>query len=244
MSSNAARGQAAPALDESAVGDYLEKHPDFFERHPQALARIKLPHVRGAAVSLIERQVEVLREKHAGMEEKLGEFVRVARANDQLAEKIHRFTRRLLRARSLQDVLLQIEASLREDFDAFNSRLVLIGRSDLQGAGLERFLRGVAADDAALRSFDSLFESGKPRCGQVRDSQREFLFGEEAGGVASVALVPLVRAAAPGTAAGVVTPLGLLAVGSNDSQRFHPGMSTEFLARMGDLIADAVQRHG
>jgi uncharacterized protein YigA (DUF484 family) len=117
---------------------------------------------------------------------------------------------------------------------------VLIGPAEpaLAQGGLERFLRSVGGDDAALRSFDSLFESAKPRCGQVRDSQREFLFGADAGGVASVALVPLLRTGA----AGVVTPVGLLAVGSNDPARFHPGMSTEFLARMGDLIADAVQR--
>jgi uncharacterized protein len=240
MSSNAARGSAAPAPDEAAITAYLETHADFFERHPNALARLKLPHARGAAVSLIERQVEVLRDKHAAMEEKLNEFVRVARANDQLADKIHRFTRRLLRAGTLAATLTELEASLREDFDAFNARLVLIGPAEpaLAQGGLERFLRSVAGDDAALRSFDSLFESAKPRCGQVRDSQREFLFGTDAGGVASVALVPLLRVGA----AGVVTPVGLLAVGSNDPARFHPGMSTEFLARMGDLIADAVQR--
>lgn len=240
MSSNAARGSAASAPDEAAIAGYLEKHPDFFERHPNALARLKLPHARGAAVSLIERQIEVLRDKHAAMEEKLGEFVRVARANDQLADKIHRFTRRLLRASSVASTLTELEASLREDFDAFNARLILIGPAEatLAEAGLERFLRSVSGDDATLRSFDSLFESAKPRCGQVRDSQREFLFGADAGGVASVALVPLLSA----TAAGVVTPVGLLAVGSNEPARFHPGMSTEFLARMGDLITDAVQR--
>lgn len=240
MSSNAARGSAAPALDEAAITAYLESHTDFFERHPNALARLKLPHARGAAVSLIERQVEVLRDKRAGMEEKLNEFVRVARANDQLADKIHRFTRRLLRAKTLAATLGEIEASLREDFDAFNSRLVLIGpvEAALTQGGLERFLRPVPGDDATLRSFDSLFESAKPRCGQVRDSQREFLFGSDAGGIASVALVPLLQTGAAGT----VTPVGLLAVGSNDPARFHPGMSTEFLARMGDLIADAVQR--
>jgi hypothetical protein len=240
MSSNAARGSAAPAPDEAAIAAYLEKHPDFFERHPNALARLKLPHARGAAVSLIERQIEVLRDKHAAMEEKLSEFVRVARANDQLADKIHRFTRRLLRASSVASTLTELEASLREDFDAFNARLILIGPAEatLAEAGLERFLRSVSGDDPTLRSFDSLFESAKPRCGQVRDSQREFLFGADAGGIASVALVPLLSA----TAAGVVTPVGLLAVGSNESARFHPGMSTEFLARMGDLITDAVQR--
>jgi uncharacterized protein YigA (DUF484 family) len=89
----------------------------------------------------------------------------------------------------------------------------------------------VVADDPALKSFESLFASGKPRCGQVRDSQREFLFGTEAADIGSVALVPL----------GCSGSLGLLALGSADRDRFHPGMSTEFLARMADLIADAIE---
>jgi uncharacterized protein YigA (DUF484 family) len=82
----------------------------------------------------------------------------------------------------------------------------------------------------SLRSFESLFASGKPRCGQARDSQREFLFGPEGGEMGSVALVPL----------GEKGSLGLLALGSADRDRFHPGMSTEFLARLADLIGDAL----
>jgi hypothetical protein len=239
MTSQSARGTAA-AAEEHAIADYLEKHPDFFERHPGSLARLRLPHARGAAVSLIERQVEVLRARQLSADERLNEFVRVARANDQLAEKIHRFTRRLLRAMTPTATVAEIEASLREDFDAFNSRLVLIGdaASRLAGSSLERFLRCVGADDPALKSFESLFELARPRCGQIRDSQREWLFGADASGIGSVALVPLARADTPG----MVLPIGLLAVGSHDPARFHPGMSTDFLARMGDLISDAVQR--
>ena len=88
-----------------------------------------------------------------------------------------------------------------------------------------------SADDAGLRSFDTLFASGKPRCGQARDSQRELLFGADASSIGSVALVPLMDKTGP---------LGLLALGSTDRDRFHPGMSTEFLGRMAELIADAL----
>jgi uncharacterized protein YigA (DUF484 family) len=246
MTSVPARGAAAPPVDEAQLADYLDKHPEFFERHPTALAKLKLPHVRGSAVSLVERQVEVLRERHAGVEAKLAEFVHVARANDQLADKIHRLARRLLAATTLAATLVQVEASMREDFDAFNSRLLLIGSVDAaKREGVpERFLRTAAADDPALKTFETLFENGKPRCGQVRDTQRDFLFGGDAAGIGSVAMVPLLAAAATGgPASGTATPFGLLAVGSNDPNRFHPGMSTEFLARMGELIADSIKRY-
>ena len=174
------RGIAAEAIEEQAVVHYLHHNADFFERHPQLLARLRLQHPRnGSTVSLIERQVEVLREKIQAQEQKLAEFVRVARANNLLAEKIHRFTRRLLRTSGAGPAIAEIEASLREDFDTFHTVLVLAAASaadDEQGAP-QRFLRRVLADDPALRSFDSLFAAGKPRCGQIRDTQREFLFG-------------------------------------------------------------------
>ena len=182
---------------------------------------------------LVERQVEVLREKLAGSDARLNEFIQVARANDQLSEKMQRFTRRLLRSTSLAVALQQIEVSLREDFDAFQSVLILSNDTVLTPQIVsERFLRVLPLDDPQVQSFQTLFASGKPRCGQVRDSQRDFLFGDEAVEIGSVALIPL----------GDQGNVGLLALGSHDRNRFHPGMSTEFLARMGELIADVLNR--
>jgi uncharacterized protein YigA (DUF484 family) len=229
MSTREARGVAAAETEEEIVARYLQHNVEFFERHQPLLARLRLPHVRsGSTISLVERQVEVLREKHAALEEKLAEFVRVARANDAIADKLHRFTRRLLCAGSRDAVLKNIEAGLRQDFDSFNSVLLLVGDGPADADA--RFLRTIAQDDPRLKSFETLFASGKPRCGQVRDSQRELLFGAEADDIGSVALVPL----------GERGSLGLLALGSSDRDRFHPGMSTEFLARVAELVSDAL----
>ena len=229
MTTREARGLAAVDSEEEAVASYLQRNPEFFERHQGVLVRLKLPHVRGdSTISLVERQIEVLREKLAGLEHKLAELLRVARANDAIAERLHRFTRRLVRGMPRGEVIARIEAGLREDFDAFHAALVLIGAPPESDA--PRFLRSVSADDPSLKSFESLFASGKPRCGQARDSQREFLFGPEGLEMGSVALVPL----------GDKGSLGLLALGSADRDRFHPGMSTEFLARLADLVADSL----
>jgi uncharacterized protein YigA (DUF484 family) len=235
MSSKPAQELGATTIDEAAIGQYLQQHPDLFDRHPQLLTRLRLVHPRtGTTVSLIERQVEVLREKQAASEQKLAEFVRVARANDALVDKIHRFTRRLVRTSTHAQALTQVEASLREDFDAYHAVLVLQAAGGGTGAAepSSRFLRLLAGDDPILKSFESLFGSGRPRCGQVRDSQRDFLFGNEATAIASVALIPLTA----------MSPPGLLAIGSTDRDHFHPGMSTEFLSRMAELIADALSR--
>jgi uncharacterized protein YigA (DUF484 family) len=229
MTTREARGVAAADTEEESIANYLQRNPDFFERHQGVLVRLKLPHVRGGAtISLVERQIEVLREKQASLEGKLGELVRVARANDAIAERLHRFTRRLLRDVPRDAAITRIETGLREDFDAFHAVLVLIGEHpDLAG---QHFVRTVPAADPNLKSFESLFAAGKPRCGQARDSQRDFLFGPEGAEMASLALVPL----------GEKGSLGLLALGSADKERFHPGMSTEFLARLAELITDSL----
>ena len=231
MTTREARGVTAAQAEEESVARYLQHNPDFFERHQPLLARLRLPHARsGSTISLVERQVEVLRERQVALEQKLGDFVKVARANDAVADKIHHFTRRLLRASTRAAAIEQIEASLREDFDAFHSVLVLIDTgTDLPA---QRFVKPVSAEDPQLKSFESLFANGKPRCGQARDSQRDFLFGSEANDIGSVALVPL----------GEKGAVGLLALGSTDRDRFHPGMATEFLARLSDLVTDALAR--
>jgi uncharacterized protein YigA (DUF484 family) len=231
MTTREARGLPTADAEEESVARYLQQNPEFFERHQALLARLRLPHSRGGStISLVERQIEVMRERHAALEAKLSELVRVARDNDAIAERFHRFARRLLRTPTRQAALDEIEASLRDDFDAFHSVLLLIGSTSQEST--QRFPRSIAPDDPNLKSFESLFASAKPRCGQVRDSQRDFLFGTDANDIGSVALVPL----------GEKGSMGLLALGSTARDRFHPGMSTEFLGRMADLIADAVAR--
>jgi len=234
MTINQVRGLVTePTTEEQTVVQYLQHNADFFERHPQLLARMRLQHPRNAStVSLIERQVEVLRQKYEDQEQKLAEFVRVARANNLLAEKIHRFTRRLLKTVTRPEAIAEIEASLREDFDAFHAVLMLAVNGELLVPDADRFVRSVPVDDPNYRSFESLFSAAKPRCGQIRDSQRDFLFGSESVDIGSVALIPLLANPGP----------GLLALGSVDRDRFHPGMSTEFLSRMGELISDALSR--
>src|SRR6202789_402686 len=230
-----ARGIKQEGLNDTNVADYLQTHPDFFERNAALLAKLRLPHLRdmGATVSLVERQVEVLRERNQSLERKLKELVDVARANDTLADRIHRLSQRLIQARTLLDTINAIETSLREDFDAMHSVLVLFleqARTLAPEAG--QFLRSGDPTDADIKTFESLLQSGKPRCGQVRDAQRDYVFGKDSGAIGSVALTPL----------GPKGELGILAIGASDAERFHPAMSTEFLSRIGELVTYALMR--
>ena len=235
MTTRPVRGVEIAEVDEAAVASYLSATPEFFDRHAQLLSRIRLPDSRGSGttVYLLERQVEVLRERNRQLERKVKDFVDVARENDALGTRVLSMARRLIAAGGESAVVEAIESALREDFGAGQSVLVLTAGHAPAGLAETRFLRIVPAELPALRSFETLFSAGKPRCGQLRDSQREFLFGADAAGVGSVALVPL----------GEKGRLGLLACGSNDSQRFNPSMSTDFLAHIGELIAAALARN-
>lgn len=221
-------------LSEEAIHDYLERHPDFFERHGALLGSLRLPHVTGGTVSLVERQVSVLRQKDLKTGRKLKELLEVARANDALSTKLHQLTLSLLAADSLSATLQAIEAALRTGFDADLSILVLFGDPALfEDVKVGRFFRPIDRHDPALKAFDTFLEGNSPRCGQVRDAQRDFLFGKDTDEVGSAALIPLGRK----------SETGFLSVGSVDSGRFHPGMSIDFLARLGELVAEALRRY-
>lgn len=235
MSTQRKAAYSESMLSETAVQDYLRQHPDFFERHGALLGSLRLPHVPGGgAVSLVERQVSMLRQKDLKRERKLKELLEVARLNDALAAKIHRLSLALLGADGPAGTLGVIEEHLRTAFGADHSVLVLFGDGESFGAaGAGRFLRPIGRDDAALRPFSTFLGTSKPRCGQVRDSQRQFLFGIDEGEVGSAAMVPL----------GENCQTGFLAIGSTDAKRFHPGMSFDFLARIGELVTAALKRY-
>jgi len=236
MNKQPIRGVEPGSAAEDQIAEHLIAHPDFFERHPGALARLQLPHQRGsAAVSLVERQVLVLREKHAALEMKLQELIENGRASGAIADRVHRLARRLLRARDFAEVIGALETSLREDFGA--SRWVTLV-TDPAVRGLHGqsspHLRLVPRDSPEMKIFETFFESARPRSGQIRDTQREYLFGADGNQVGSTVLIPLGERAA----------LGLLAIASHDTERYLPTMSTDFLVRIGELVTEALTARG
>ena len=174
MNKQPARGVEVQSLPEDVIAEYLQRNPDFFERHAALLTRLKIPHSRGAStVSLVERQVLVLREKNEKVESRLHELIGVARDNDALANRIHRLSCRLIRARTAGAVVDALESSLREDFGA-SEWLILLAPSAESGFDRisSRHLRIINAAASELKMFETLFESGKPRCGAGNSRRR------------------------------------------------------------------------
>ena len=228
MSTQAKREYADEAPTEEVISGYLAAHPDFFERNPKLLGKLRIPHETGGTISLVERQVSMLRQKEVKLERQLRELIQVARDNDALAAQIHKLSIQLLAADSLNAT---VGAA---GFGADQAVLVLFGNPDrFDDVDAGRFFRAIQRDDDALRPFATFLEGGRPRCGRVRDAQRTFLFRADAEDIGSVALVPL----------GGNASIGFLAIGSVDANRFHPGMSIDFLARVGELISGALSRY-
>lgn len=226
------RGLAATTPADQEIADYLAAHPDFFERHAGLLEQLRLPHRAGkATVSLVERQVSVLQDKNRALERRLHELVDVARSNSHLSDKVHALAIRLLQGGDTAAVLAGLESGLREDFGASQAVVVLLhNTSEIVQGPKTRFLRAADRSDPALQPFATFMQQGRPRCGRIRDVQREFLFPGEEAGIASVAMVPL----------GPKCEIGILAIGSSDGHRFNPTMSTDFLSRIGELAAAAL----
>jgi uncharacterized protein YigA (DUF484 family) len=213
-----------PDRFELEVVQYLSKHPDFFVRHPNTLSTIQVPHASGGAVSLIEKQVEMLRNQLEDYQLRLDELMAVAKENDALQSRMHRLTLELIDAATFDEVLTALEDELHDDFQADAVELRLFSAAQLS-QHLDQELPNHST------TFETFFKHSRPICGPLRGGQLEYIFGAESTDIASAALIPL-------QTDGV---LGLLAIGSRDPRRFAPQQGTEFLTRLGEVISHTLK---
>lgn len=215
-------------IDAAAVADYLLTHPGFFDTRSDLLMKLKVVHPTGEAVSLIERQVELLRNQNRTLERRLVDLVEVARTNDSVLERLHALSVALLASDELAERLRTLEDHLRGRFGADHIRLLLFsGRPEELGLDtVERVER------AALTKFKRFLDEGKAFCGRPRPAQLEALFAENAARIASAALIPI----------GPRARYGMLALGSEKADHFSPTLGTVFLSRIGELTEQSLAR--
>ena len=217
-----------PPITEDDIANYLANTPDFFERHAGVLATVQLSSPHGQrAVSLQERQAEMLREKIKGLELRSAEMIRHGQENSAIADRLHRWTRELLMTRDTQDLPLVAAREMAAQFNVPQVAIKLWGvADDFSG---QSYAQG-ASDD--VQAFASSLP--RPYCGATPGLEAAGWLVDP-GAVASLALIPL--RAGEGQDA-----FGLLVLGSPDPQRFAADMGTEFLERMGDLTSAALSR--
>ncbi len=218
----------AKPLKEQDVVDYLKNNPDFFSKHEDLIEQLEIPHSCGGAISLIERQIEVLKDKNRAYRQKLKEIVEIARENDNLNDKLHRLTLELIAATDLDDVLLAIQDVLRNEFGA---DLVSIRLFAKENEDEEIHPELVPSSDPGLKAFDSLFTSRRPICGRLKKEQLTYLFRDNAARIASAALIPLEDE----------RRYGIISIGSFDPTKYMPNMGTIFLRHMSSTVSQALK---
>lgn len=218
---------------EEGVGRYLQQTPDFFMRHPELLSGLAVPHLdTGRAVSLVERQVRVLRDRHDRMAQQLQELIGFARDNDQLGERVQRFALAMIETDSVDDVLDTAHDMLRQEFSLDGVAIRLTGNPR---PACQRPEFSDAEDEVLDGLLARLAErNGLPLCGAKHEAATlENLFGEPAADIRSTAVIGLTRHALR----------GVLVLASHDAQRFRADMGGVYLVRLGELLMTSVARH-
>lgn len=218
---------------EKAVAKYLRHHPDFFERHIGLLADMLLPHESGKAVSLIERQVSVLREQKDDMRQRLQSLMHNAQTNERIIERINNLILALLDTTSLDEVLDIVQNQLSKDFEA---NTVVVKLFDTGHPALKHRPEIVDWSEPVLGAFEKVIRERRPVCGRLKHGQLESLFSDDAGYIASAALIPLVESENSQTC------YGMLAIGSHDRERFHAEMGTLFLSHLGKVLTRVIKQ--
>jgi uncharacterized protein YigA (DUF484 family) len=231
MTSSQQTQSSALPLEEKSVADYLRDNPDFFQNNTSLLAALQIPHAVGPAVSLVEHQVKVLRDQNSQLKRKLMDLVHVARDNNRLNERMHQLTLGLINASSLEALLDTLRENLLVEFKADTVTLRLAGLPEARAR--ECAVDIFDTDSKELNHFEVFLKSSRPQCGRFKQEQLQYLFGDQAQAIESVALIPL----------GPKISLGLLAIGSREASRFHPGMGTLFLTHLGELTGLLLADH-
>ncbi len=219
--------QPAAELDAAQVAEYLRHNSAFFVEYDELLPELLIPHQSGQAVSLVERQVKLLRERNIDTRHRLSQLMDVARENDRLFEKSRRLILSLLEAQDVEEVITSIEDSLRDDFQVPFVSLVLFSET-------QRFCNTrYATHTEAREAIGHLLDSGKTLSGVLRSHELEFLFGDQAAGeVTSCALAPIQHEGLH----------GVLALGSRDPEQYRSATGTLFLSYIADALARVLLR--
>ena len=220
-----------PPLSEADIAEYLINTPEFFQRHAEVLGSITIASPHGArAVSLHERQTELLREKIKGLEQRVMDMVRHGNENAAIAQKIHEWACTLARAIDPADLPQVAADGIQARFDVPQAALRVWGVAPPHQSAA--FASGVSEDTRAFATSLTM-----PFCGpNLGFEATAWLPQPEV--VQSMALLPLRE----GTIDSTTPAFGLLVLGSPDPQRFDATMGTEFLSRMAELASAALAR--
>jgi len=220
--------EATPEITAEQVGDYLAKHPEFFDQQRELLHRLAIPHLGSSqAASLIERQVASLRTENTELTQRLSRLLANARTNDQLFNKTKRLLLRLIASDSLIQIRDRLEKLMQSEFGSSTCRLWFSDEIPAVPANASMPMTQTIAGIARFVTAE------QPLCGILRAEENELLFGEAAERAGSAAVVPL-RVEE--------RLIGLLAIASEARDYYRDNIDTSVLTFIGDLTAAIIHR--
>ena len=210
---------------ENLVADYLKNNLDFFVKNPVILAELKIPHDHGGAISLVEKQLTVLREQNQETNKKIHELIEIATQNEELARRMHQLALTLIDADNPKDIFSTIYDNLKKNFHADRVIVRLFANPAFMNSSATDEFVGKESIEESL--FKRIIEKREPLSGKIKHQQQVFLFGDDGDDIASSVMIPL-----HGVGWG-----GILAIGSFNAERFQPGMGIELLANLGEILS-------
>ena len=214
---------------EKVVREFLRNNPDFLDKNTDILETMVLPHNSGKAVSLVERQVGVMRDRNKEMRSRLDNMLQTAKENDLLFEKTKRLVLNLLEAKTLGALVEAVYDSLGKDYGIEFYSLTLFGDEKK----LPRTMARIASTEKANERVGTSIGANRAVCGILREDEMMFLFGERGRQVGSVAAVPL----------RYDSLYGILAVGNRDPNFYKSSMGTLFLSYIAEILNRVLPNH-
>jgi len=214
--------------DEAITIEFLRDNPDILMSYPEIFASMAIPHQSGGMVSLVERQMRMLREENQTLRKNMDELVNIARENEELNQRFHRLALELICTDQLDDVLAmvqnQVQTFFYTDYVYFRFLPSVIDRKRRLAAHY------LSRDSGILKIVEPWLKQRKAVCGRQDEKINHELFGESMS-IGSSAIIPLYHA----------DDLGLLCLGSVSDSRFNNSMGTIFLEQLGELVSIRVQ---
>ena len=225
MSLKKKENQATENLSEISVVNYLREKRDFFEKNYGLLSELKIPHESGIAISLIEKQLLLLREENKKNNKKMCELIEIARQNDELARRMHKLILSLMDDNNPNKIFNLMYESLKKNFHADEVVIRLFVNPDsVYFSTIDEFI-GNDSEEKLL--FNDLAKKKVPMINAIDDEQQACLFGKHGDSIKSSVSVPLHGA----------NWEGILAIGSFDCEHFQPNMGIELLCNFGEIFS-------
>lgn len=223
-----AKSIASEPIQEATVINYLKNDPGILERHPEVLSSLTFTHDSGGVISLVERQLKVLRDENSGLKNKLAELVHIARENEELSQRFHRLALELMTIHNLHDMMAMIQDQIQTFFYTDHVNFYFSDKLADRLPGMQKNI--LDAEHKHAPKIQGWMKSRKPTFGPLDPDIQGLLFGQQIQ-ITSCVLIPLYH----------TDDIGLLALGSKSKERFNSAMGTLFLNQLGDLVSSKLQ---